>query len=96
MKKVFYYKIVCIDKTGIQELINSNTRGYSPRGQKINLQVSEIQITNAFIIMTLTTEDIINFNITTEHVNTEIYKKIISDTVSKLKNKNFLFLFDNV
>jgi hypothetical protein len=89
--------IVCIDETGIKSFFSSCLKGYSKKGEVINMPVAELKITNNSLIMAITTKGIISYNISNEFTNHVVYGKFIEDTIKKLEiNKKYLFLFDNV
>jgi transposase len=88
-------KIISIDETGINNVLN-NLFGYSEKGHDINIPISNKKNKNNSIIIALTTSGIIHYDIHQESINADIFYNFIMKVISKLKEKNYIFLFDNI
>lgn len=88
-------KIISIDETGINNVLN-NLFGYAEKGIDINLPCNNKKNTNNSIIIALTTNGIIHYDINQESINIKSFHDFIISVINKLKEKNYIFLFDNI
>jgi len=88
-------KIISIDETGINNVLNK-LFGYSEKGHDINIPVTNKKNKNNSIIIALTTSGIIHYDIHQDSVNANSFNNFIVKVINKLKEKNYIFLFDNV
>ena len=88
-------KIISIDETGINNVFN-NLFGYSEKGNDINIPITNKKNKNHSIIIALTTNGIIHYDINDENTNTELFKEFLIKVIDKLKEKNYVFIFDNI
>ena len=91
--------IICIDETGFNALFSKTTKGYSKKGKEINIPVSDLKLSNQSLLMALSINEVIHYDITEENVNADIYLIFMNNLISKLKkneNRNFILIFDNV
>ena len=100
IKNEIIENIISIDESGFNKLLNSNTQGYSKKGDEINIPNPELKLKNTSLLMALSIHGIVNSEITLESIDVDIYFNFIDDTIKKLKlanpNTNFIFIFDNV
>jgi len=92
--------IISIDETGFNKLLNSNTQGYSKKGNEINIPIPELKLQNTSLLMAISVFGVVNSEITLENIDTHFYFNFINDTIKKLKNikpdTKFIFIYDNV
>jgi transposase len=88
-------KIISIDETGINNVLN-NLFGYAEKGIDINLPINNKKNTNNSIIIALTINGIIHYEIYQESINVKSFYDFIVNVLNKLKEKNYVFLFDNI
>ena len=88
-------KIISIDETGINNVLNK-LFGYSEKGHDINIPVTNKKNKNNSIIIALTTSGIIHYDIHQDSINANLFNNFIVKVINKLKEKNYIFLFDNV
>lgn len=88
-------KIISIDETGLSDVLN-NLFGYSEKGIDINIPINNKKNTNNSIIIALTTNGIIHYDINQESTNAKLFYDFILKVINKLKEKNYIFLFDNI
>ena len=100
INKQLIENIICIDETGFNTFINKNTKGYSKKSVEINIPVSKLHFSNQSLLMALSINNVIHYDIVNENVETTIYFDFIKALIEKLKNlkdnKNYVFIFDNV
>jgi transposase len=88
-------KIISIDETGINNVLNK-LFGYSEKGHDINIPITNKKNKNNSIIIALTTSGIIHYDIHQDSINANLFNNFIVKVINKLKEKNIIFLFDNV
>jgi len=88
-------KIISIDESGFNTL-NTLNKGLSIKGKRINIPCNEIKVKNKSLICALTTTNIIHNEIHETGVNGIIFKDFIQNTINKLTELNYYFIFDNV
>lgn len=88
-------KIISIDETGISNVLN-NLFGYSEKGIDINIPITNKKNKNQSIIIALTTNGIIHYDINEENTDNKLFMDFIIKVIEKLKEKNYVFIFDNV
>ena len=88
-------KIISIDESGFNTLKVLN-KGLSQKGKRINEPVNVKRIKNKSLICSLTTTGIIHNEIHETGVNSIIFTEFIKNTISKLTELNYYFIFDNV
>jgi len=88
-------KIISIDESGFNSLIRKS-KGLSKKGSTIHQPVTSIKNTNVSLIMAITTNKILHNKEITSSVNGEIFFSFIKEVISKLTEKGYIFLLDNV
>ena len=96
IKKENINKIISIDETGIKSFITDYLYGYSKKGTKINIPLTNLSFKNQSIIMALTTENVLTYEIIDDNINSNYYHNFIDKTIKLLKSKDYIFIFDNV
>ena len=96
IKKENIDKIISIDETGCKKFITDYLYGYSKKGTKINIPLTNLSFKNQSIIMSLTTKNILTYEIIDDNINSNYYHNFIEKTIKLLKSKNYIFIFDNV
>lgn len=88
-------KIISIDESGFNKLFSIN-KGLSEKGRKINIPVKQKLDKNITLLLAVTTKEILNFQIKKENINSIKFFDFIKETISKLNEPNYIFLFDNI
>jgi hypothetical protein len=63
--------IISIDESGFNKLLNSNTKGYSKKGDEINIPIPELKLKNTSLLMALSVFGIVNSEITLESIESK-------------------------
>jgi transposase len=95
INKIDINKIISIDESGFNNL-NTINKGLSIKGKRINIPCENKKIKNKSLIVAITTTKIINNEIHETGVNGLIFKEFIQNTINKLTELNYCFIFDNV
>lgn len=88
-------KIISIDESGFNNS-NSPQKARSLKGTRVNLPTKTIKQKNVSLLMSVTTKGALKYTITEDNINTTIFFNFIKDIIAILKEKNYIFVFDNV
>jgi transposase len=88
-------KIISIDESGFNKLFSIH-KGISEKGTKINIPIKQKLDKNISLLLAVTTNGILNFQIKKENINSILFYNFIKETINKLTEKNYIFLFDNI
>ena len=88
-------KIISIDESGFNTL-RVFSKGMSLKGDRINEPVNVKRIKNKSLVCALTSSGIIHNEIHETGVNGIIFTDFIKNTIAKLTELNYYFVFDNV
>jgi transposase len=88
-------KIISIDETGINNVLN-RLFGYSEKGYDINIPITNKKNKNNSIIIALTISGIIHYDVHQDSINVNSFNNFIINVINKLKEKNYIFIFDNI
>lgn len=86
--------IIYIDETCINEKSNYNMFGYAKKGTKIHLPISSLYGKKSNILMAMTENSILDFNISNSAFNSETFVSFLERLCSK--NPNKVIVCDNV
>lgn len=89
------HKIISIDESGFNKNLSTNY-GLSEKGVKINMPIKPKLNKNISLILAITTNNILNIQINKENTNSSIFYNFIEDTINKLTETGYIFIFDNI
>lgn len=88
--------IIFIDESGFNNLF-LNTKGLSPKGDRIHVPVTNLREKNISLLLALTTKGIIHHIETSNTINGDVFYNFIKEVIEKIdKNIKYTFIFDNV
>ena len=93
IKKLFFNKIIFIDESGFN--VSANDKGLSVKGEKINLPKKILKCNNLSLIMAITKDEILNYDIYESSINKKSFYDFINKIINNLKDSNYTFVFDN-
>jgi len=93
IKTLFFEKIIFIDESGFNVL--SNDKGLSTKGEKINLPKKNLRCNNLSLLMAITKDEILNYDIYESAINKDSFYDFINKIINNLKSDNYTFVFDN-
>lgn len=88
-------KIISIDESGFNKLLSIN-KGLSEKGKKINVPIRQKLNKNITLLLATTTKGVLHFHIKRENINSILFHDFIKETIDKLEEKNYVFIFDNI
>ncbi len=88
-------KIISIDESGFNKLLSIN-KGLSEKGKKINVPIRQKLDKNITLLLATTTKGVLHFHIKRENINSILFYDFIKETIDKLEDKNYVFVFDNI
>jgi len=87
--------ILSIDECSFNTM-NNKSKGLSPIGNPIHLNINEIKIKNISLLLAINTKGIVNQEIIKTTINSSIFYNFILDIIKKANNKKYIFIYDNV
>ena len=86
-------KIISIDESGFNNI--NNDYGYSIKGTKIHEPVKQLRQKNISLLMAITEEEILKFELHENSINSDIFYEFIKNIIDNLNENGYYFLFDN-
>ena len=89
-------QLIFIDESSFNSLYGSNMKGHSIKGTQLLLPINEKKFKNHSLLMALSIEKIINYEIHENKINSEIFINFIKKIIDDNQLNNYTFVFDNV
>ena len=94
IKHLYFNKIIFIDESGFN--VSSTDKGLSVKGEKINMPKKNLKSKNISLLMAITKDEILNYDIYESAINKESFYNFIKKIINNLKEDDYTFVFDNV
>ena len=95
INKISIDKIISIDECGFNKLL-SLKKGLSEKGKQLNIPIKQKINKNISLLLAITNKNILHFQINDENTTSAIFFIFIKEIISKLKESNYTFIFDNI
>jgi transposase len=94
IKKLYFNKIIFIDESGFN--VSATDKGLSIKGEKINIPKKNLKSKNLSLLMAITKDEILNYDIYESSINKYSFYDFIKKIINNLKENSYTFVFDNV
>ena len=94
IKNLYFNKIIFIDESGFN--VSAIDKGLSVKGEKINIPKKNLKSKNLSLLMAITKDEILNYDIYESAINKESFYNFIKKIINNLKEDGYTFVFDNV
>jgi transposase len=94
IKNLYFNKIIFIDESGFN--ISATDKGLSVKGEKINIPKKNLKSKNLSLLMAITKDEILNYDIYESAINKQSFYDFIKKIINNLKEDGYTFVFDNV
>lgn len=94
IKNLYFNKIIFIDESGFN--VSATDKGLSVKGEKINIPKKNLKSKNLSLLMAITKDEILNYDIYESSINKQSFYDFIKKIITNLKEDGYTFVFDNV
>lgn len=88
-------KVISIDECGFN-CFNNKQKACSLIGTNVHVPIEQVKHKNQSLLMAITTNNILYHEIHNDSIDSDKFYTFIKNIIDKLKEKNFIFIFDNV